>query len=232
MNQRAKRKILDNIIVISFPRDEQRLTKAIKYLTELKKIVLVNYNIKLQLKIVNGNLGHRAYSQFISDILSNCEYNKYDLDCCWLYYINSVIKFPTNSTINSIRNLLNKRDDKFLKPYLDKAKKNSKKLFSSVGVNFFLICNIKLREDQGPWGVCMGTYPFGVAIETTGLRESIFHEFLHLFGLDDGYDNLTKKSLLNCKNCWMQWEAIRGSGLCKNHVFELSQFINKIKKIS
>lgn len=78
-----------------------------------------------------------------------------------------------------------------------------------------------LAAGEGPWGVCSGSYPDAIAVETTGFPNVIYHEALHMFDLKDGYDPVTKATLDGCEACWMQWEPTRGTGLCARHEEEL-----------
>ena len=66
-----------------------------------------------------------------------------------------------------------------------------------------------------------------VALETIGYKESIFHEFLHQFGVSEGYD-FSKATSKGCENCWMQYNTTNGNGLCEKHQMELKRFIQKI----
>ena len=143
-----------------------------------------------------------------------------------MYWINKAIKGDRAKPIN-----LTKKDIKFIKPFLIEGKKKSNIFKNSLSTQIFFIKGCKLILEQGQWGVCIGTYPSGIAIETTGYKESIYHEFLHLFQVGDGYNVITKKTYYGCKNCWMQWDATKGQGLCKKHRLELSQFIDKIRNV-
>ena len=53
--------------------------------------------------------------------------------------------------------------------------------------------------------------------------EIIFHEFLHLFGVSDGYHDEfpDKRTNPGCEQCWMQWEPCKGYKLCDSHSDEL-----------
>ena len=79
---------------------------------------------------------------------------------------------------------------------------------------------------QGPYGTNVGVYPTGISVDTTGYREVIIHEFLHLFGISEGYDERSKKN--TCEpDCLMQWNATNGNRLCKKHLNEIKKFIKK-----
>jgi hypothetical protein len=55
-------------------------------------------------------------------------------------------------------------------------------------------------------------------------NEIIYHEFLHLLGVCDGYyKDLTTKP--GCEKCWMQWEPRKGNSLCEFHSNQLRNFI-------
>jgi len=160
------------------------------------------------------------------------------LDCCkrtynhidinWLSYLNWIINAPNKNTLLTIESLA-ESDFKFLKPFLLEAQNESESWRSAIGTQFFSLQDMSLKPCQGPWGASQGKYPFTVAVETKGYEESIFHEFLHQFGVSEGYHPDMKTTLKGCENCWMQWEAVRGRELCKRHRNELTEFLDKLK---
>jgi hypothetical protein len=59
-------------------------------------------------------------------------------------------------------------------------------------------------------------------------EELIFHEILHFLGADDGYDDETYETHKDCKNCWMQFEPSKGTGLCEAHFNQVKEFVSKL----
>lgn len=59
-------------------------------------------------------------------------------------------------------------------------------------------------------------------------QELIFHEFLHFLGADDGYDDKTYETHKGCKNCWMQFEPTKGTGICEVHFNQVKEFVSKL----
>ena len=147
----------------------------------------------------------------------------------WLSCLNWIIKEPNKNTLSCIKKILVGSDFEFLRPFLLESQNNSESWRPTIGAQFFALQGLSLKPGQGPWGSSYGEYPFTVAVETTGYRESIFHEFLHQFGVSEGYDVDTKITLKGCENCWMQWEAVKGRELCKRHRNELTIFLQNIK---
>jgi hypothetical protein len=78
----------------------------------------------------------------------------------------------------------------------------------------------------GPWGCETSMGGWGTAVERRGLRESVFHAFLHLLGVDDGYDPASKKTRPDCtEDCWMQYVPTRGDRLCNKHLQQLTDYV-------
>ena len=53
----------------------------------------------------------------------------------------------------------------------------------------------------------------------------IYHEFLHMFGVEESYITTSKQTIPGCAECWMQWEPSSGSGLAPERVAELKNYL-------
>lgn len=214
--------------VFSYPEHSKKRFFTIKALQKLINILNSKYEINLFIEVEDGHIAYPLFSRFLMKFLHSCKRTYDYLDIKWLSYINWIINAPKRDTLSPIEYLV-EQDLKFLKPYLLEAQKNSKNWIKAIGLQFFSLQNLRLKPGQGPWGVSHGEYPFSVAVDTTGYKESIFHEFLHQFGVSEGYDINTKAPLKGCEKCWMQWEAVKGRGLCKKHRNELIGCLKNIK---
>ncbi len=127
---------------------------------------------------------------------------------------------------------------KFTIDFFDSRKKNKKYIHTPnlyrkcierkqiTDAIFFAVEDIDIKDR--PFGQNLGKYPLCVAVETTGKKESIYHEFLHQLGVSEGYDKETKRIKKYCStNCWMQLNATNGKELCKYHQEELKRFLQK-----
>lgn len=89
------------------------------------------------------------------------------------------VAFRVQDTLQTIR-VVGGTDVQFLEPFLLEAQSDSESWTSIIGAQFFAIDDIRIMPPyQNLWGANLGEYPFGVSVEFTGYRESIFHEFLH-----------------------------------------------------
>jgi len=221
------------ISVFSYPEHSRRRASAIETISSLLEILDSNYGIRLPLKVVDGHAAHCPFSRFMMEFLRSCEKTYNHVDIHWLYHLNWIIKVPSQDILSGIRSLSGP-DFQFLEPFLLEAQDNSESWRPAVGAQFFAIKRIGLKPGQGPWGANLGKYedPYSVAIETTGCRESIFHEFLHQFGVSEGYNKDDTTTCRGCENCWMQREATRGKELCKRHQGELASFLQNIQSTS
>jgi hypothetical protein len=83
------------------------------------------------------------------------------------------------------------------------------------------------QGEGGPWGTEKPGYPWCTAVERHGQRGSIIHAFLHLVGVDEGYDEDTHGPAEPCiANCWMQWAPNDECVLCASHADEIRTFLS------
>lgn len=216
-------------VVFSYPEHSKRHTSTIKHINSLIEIVNSEYKINFPARHINGHLKYHSLSQFFIRFFDFCKKTWNCVDIRWLTYINWIIENPTEDVLLTIKSMIGS-DFQSLEPFLLEAQKNSESSRQAVGPQFFSLEGISLKE--GPWGACCGNYPLSVAAETTGQRESIFHEFLHLFTVTEGYHKKLKTPLRGCENCWMQWAAVNGRELCGRHRHELIMFLQKVQSVS
>lgn len=56
-------------------------------------------------------------------------------------------------------------------------------------------------------------------------KELFFHELFHFFGVSEGYNEETQKTIEGCEFCWMQFDPKKGNSICGMHRTELIDFI-------
>jgi hypothetical protein len=173
-------------------------------------------------EVVDGDSSFGEYSQFLNGFLCDCKGKRGYVDIQWLLVIQTIIISSVSVGIWE--------DYEFLRPHLDKASKKDDWKEACNG-QFLSLRSLSLKKGQGPWGASVGIYPKSTTVETTGYPESIWHEFLHPFGVSDGYDENTKETLPGCEDCWMQYNSTRGKGLCRDHLYELKGFFEEARSL-
>lgn len=58
--------------------------------------------------------------------------------------------------------------------------------------------------------------------------ELLFHELLHFFGAEEGYDTELLETYKNCSDCWMQFEPSKGHTLCQHHQTQVKSFLDSL----
>lgn len=217
------------ISVFSYPEAISRLESAISNLRNLINTIQSDYRIDISIDVNNGHQSHPNFSSFLMKFIDSSKESYGWIDIQWLSYLNWIINHPSKEIFSTIKSLAGS-DYRYLEPFLIEAQTNAKDLRSAIGAQMILLKGLPLKPGQGPWGAAHDKYPLSVAIETTGYKESIFHEFFHQFGVSEGYDSEMKFTLKGCEKCWMQWEAIKGNGLCKRHQEELASFFHETRK--
>lgn len=212
------------INIFSYPEYSKRREITIKYIKELIRVLKSKYGIHLCAEVVDGHRKYHSFSQFLIEFFESCKHHGKQIDIYWLGYLIWIIQKPSEDLLSYIKSSINSQDG-FIKSLLVRTLKNSSKWNSVLGSQFIVLEDLKLRENQGAWGANIGEYPLGISIEITGYKESIFHEFLHLLGVKDGYNKITKSTNKDCENCWMQYDATKGKGLCEKHQEELKKFL-------
>lgn len=228
--QNLPRPTILKLATFSFPDDNKLRKLTIRAIKNLLKFLKCRYKLCIPINIEDGHVCYPEFSSFLVRFFDSCKKTYGFVDITWISYLNLIIKQPNCDTLKLIKYCIEKADFNFLEHFLYEALNQSGKYQNVIEAQFFSIRNLALKQGQGPWGVCQKTYPsIAVALETTGYEESIYHEFLHMLGVSEGYDELTKNTLKGCENCWMQWNATKGNSLCQRHVDELKQFIKKIQ---
>lgn len=208
--------------VFSYPKGNQRHIKALEYIKELVALLESRYQIYLPMEVTDGKKNHPEFYEFIIGFLTWCNEAQKGIDVYWLYCISCCID-NVNSDITPLMKEMPPNSKQFL---LD-AQKKSQSWKAAIKGLFFNIEGLTLNNNEGKWGASMKTFKDTtcISIEISGLKESIFHEFLHLVGVSEGYHLVTLDPLPGCENCWMQWDSTKGEGLCEKHREEIKDFI-------
>jgi len=219
------------IFLYSYPVDLESIKKVDKYLKELPgKLAAEDKNIKLQLEQRHGDSECSKLSRLHTNIIDLFGRKVGEDEMNLLVDLHDIIKNPIKYQEGNINNTIRNSGSHKLKAIFSQAFKESNELKSFVGASFIEAKRIKLDFGNHLLGINRGRYPFGISIETTSSVELIYHEFLHLLGVGEGYD--PEKLTTNCENdCWMQYDPRNGNGkrLCQKHRSELLGFLNKLK---
>jgi hypothetical protein len=215
------------VTVFSYPFGGSRLDDTILSLDDLVCALQSRYAINLGAEIRSGVEAMLPLAELVEEFLCSCSRTHGWLDIEWLFCLNWVVIQPTDQTISSAIGSMNSDCRDFLRPFLVKAMRCYKSLDPVESSLFVAMDGLRLRPpNEHLWGAAYGQWPSGVAVEMEGHRDLVFHEFLHLFGVSEGYDENTKP-LSGCEDCWMQYDARQGNGLCAVHLGELRAFQSK-----
>jgi hypothetical protein len=217
-----------HVTVFAYPAASSRLEDTLVELRTVVGVLRHRYEVSATIEVENGKLANPRLSSFLERFLSTCAEVRRYIDPLWLSYLSSVIKCPSEEILFGIESSAG-ADASFLRPFLLEAIDSCEILRPAPPALFLSTDGLGLRPGQPPWGGCVLEYPFSVAVETTGRRESICHEFLHQFGVSEGYDELTLLPLPGCESCWMQYDSTLGSGLCSRHLTELRTFLGSLE---
>lgn len=224
------KKLKDKYVIYLFSNDDlasENISFTKSVLDEL--ITQINSNLKIVFNctIEIGKNIFTKYDELLNNLFNDAKQKYGYIDANWLYAINWYTRQSENHVIDYYKSYY--ININILLQYFKMIKINDKEYPPINKSCFYSLRNFRLKNGQGPFGVNIDKYPRGISIDTTSYRESIFHEFLHLFGVNDGYDADTKETICD-DECWMQWNAKRGSRLCEKHLGELREFINNCKK--
>ena len=235
----------DTVKVFSFPECPKRIEIAIKSIDGLtKKLRSCKYKIDLSISFENVHEQYPDFSDFLRRFYETCKrlkiFSTPDGDpfaLRMLDYFWPIIRDPGTNVRNNLPLYMSPEKEEFVQPFVDEARSHSEEWRPAIGLQVHMLedpCLLGLLGSGG-WGVA----PIAKACEDCRIAlvikeypQIIYHEFLHLFGVGEGYDKTTKATLPepDCdKSCWMQYEVSKGTGLCQNHQDELRDFLKRMK---
>jgi hypothetical protein len=220
--------------VLTYPANEVLLHETVEHVENLFDHLNGSIGPVVAASVVD--LRGSTYSSFagcLEAYLGACLDDHRGIDVRWLFALDLVLKVPTEETIAAIEardiHLLDDATEGvrgFLRQIVtqtDPRPRPPKALFVARREHPLV------QAHEGLWGVSYGQYPLAVTIEIKGYRESVYHEVLHEFGASEGYDEDSKKTLVGCEGCWMQFKGTSGSGLCPRHLGEAKQFLANLE---
>lgn len=217
--------IIDTVVV-TYPRNEVILNDTIRQLLEVKSYIVTHCFKDFSVNIKRVEEFNKTYDQLLNKFFDLCEHKIRTLDIYWLVFFNELLISPTTDMLKSAKTFC-QAEFATIGPFLDNVFPEIKSPLPRPKTLFVSLRNIPLK-DVGPWGGAYGTFPKGIAVETTGYPESVYHEYLHLVGASEGYKKETKVTCEGCNNCWMQFDSTKGKGLCGRHAKDLSDFLSDI----
>ncbi|MBU1680846.1 MAG: hypothetical protein KKD86_18650 [Bacteroidetes bacterium] len=207
--------------VLRYPHDDNHLNSVIEvlnaFIMDRSRGSKINIKIKPLPTVELDSIIHDLLQKFLS--FSEKHFNCLDID--QLFDLLDIIKNPTDKTLNVIKTTYKSNGQ--LLDFFHTARETASSLKVSQVFLFISLPNLELKSSQGPWGASKGIYPFSVAIDTTGYKEVIFHEFLHQLSVSEGYNEINYTNTC-VSSCWMQYNATLGNSLCEKHSKELIKF--------
>jgi|SRR6185295_6936636 len=203
-------------------------TKPEKAISELESLILrlgTQYSVRAPITILDGSKFDRRLFALLDRCIESCVRSLGALDILWLWALKTYFTLPNHDTLLFLKGSGLIESWESLTPFFAEANEAQSESSAANSSWFIALKGVPLRLNGGPWGACYGVHPCAVAVDATGYMESIFHEFLHIFGVEEGYQKETKVTDRGCEDCWMQYDATRGSGLCATHLGELKAFI-------
>jgi len=211
--------------VLCYPHNDNKLDTVINvlngFIKDYSKKLNIDINIKAFPTAEFNPVVHNLLQQFLS--FSEQQFNYVDIE--QIIDLFEIIKHPSGKTLKMV---LPSHSNVALLELFRTTKKIALSLSIEEVFQFISLGGLKLKPGQGPWGTCKYEYPFTVAVDTTGYKEVILHEFLHQLGVKDGYDETNHLTTCVC-TCWMQYNATMGNSLCEKHLTELIDFIRSNK---
>jgi hypothetical protein len=239
-SQMAKIVAKDTVKVFSFPESKERIEIAMESITGLtKKLRSRKYEIDLSISFENVHEQYPTFSEFLRRFYETCKEHHIFLDrngqsapLRILSLFDWVIRVP-GADVRDVLSIDASGKEHFIQPLVEEARSHSEEWRPAIGLQVHMLQDDSLLGDPGPHGCAwIVTTPkeFRTALVRRKYSEIIYHEFLHLFGVSEGYGEPTKKGTLpGCEKCWMQYEASDGTGLCQKHQDELRDFLERMK---
>lgn len=221
----------DTMKVFSFPESPERIKDAMQAIVTLTNHLSSIYGIELLISFENLHQQYPVFSEFLTRFYRTCmKYEVFSNDdggsspigllaLCFL-----VIRDPHADARNLLGIFARGKED-FLQPLVDEARNRSHEWRSVIGLQVHMLRDARLLGDRAKDGHGIAVEDYRIALLIRNYPEIIYHEFLHLFGVSDGYNETTKATCPGCESCWMQWEPSCGKGLCQKHQQQLREFL-------
>ncbi len=215
------------VYVISYPDNQVRLRETIQAVEDLKKALRSQHELDLEsFDFIDLRAIEPQVAQFLDQVVGASLHQKNCLSSRALFLVLWALKEP--EFIAAAKASFGCEAQEFWH-YIETPSPTELvpwPLFVALDNKLHLCAN---QGATNSWGECYyDEYPTTVAIERTGQRESIFHEFLHQLGVSEGYDPLSSSKPPCDPACWMQYVSTKGKGLCGRHRAELEQFLVRL----
>ena len=211
------------VAVFSGPDDGAR-DRTIANLRSFVRNLNRHFGIKATIDVYDGHIDHEAFASSIVEVLRRMVEVRGAVNpeaVRWFFYL------AWNRQDRDYLQNVSKRSDSEWSLIGDICEElvSSEVDLAALEAVFLSLRGSTFAPGNAPWGLCYDEYPRGLAMEITGHTQSQYHEFLHLFGVSEGYDEHSCDTLPGCESCWMQYQSTNGSELCARHVAELRDFL-------
>ncbi len=216
-----------------YPSDCGRARHAMVHVDRLVQHIQTEYGIGLDLNLVEGRESFPEYTSLLQELLAECESQDRELDIFWVHFLPMIANHPEQTRIAWVRGHPH-FTDQFpygpIEPWVQRLVEEAHRWQKPPLQQFITIKDRPWRrqEQGGPWGAELPPGSYGdltTAVERSGFPLAIYHAFLHLLRVDDGYDPLSTMTFPGCESCWMQYNPTLGSGLCDLHQRELRSYV-------
>lgn len=186
--------------------------------------------VRPNLNLVDGSTSFTEYTSLLHRFLAECESRGRALDILWLHSLLLVARDPEPHQLYWAQGFLEMKKSTYepVEPWLKGLLKKPLDERSPPTHQFISLPDgPQRREGQGgPWGAEWPPYDGrATAVERTGYENAVYHAFLHLLRVNDGYDQVYQTRAECDEKCWMQYNPNHGTGLCLTHLQELRGYI-------
>ena len=210
--------------VLCYPHKDKQLKIIIDLLNSFIVYCSKQYKISIKIKAISTVEFDLTIHNLLQKFFIFSEKHFKCVDIHQVYELLAIMKNPPNKRL-AIVNQSNTINETFRKFFHTTEETTTSSEINEV-FHFISLENLKLKSNQGPWGITGGIYPNSLAIVTEKFKEVIYHEFLHQLSVSEGYnDNDYTNTCLD--NCWMQYNPTLGNSLCEEHTKELINFIKR-----
>jgi hypothetical protein len=220
-----------------YPRGSGRTGEAITWVRDLLDSINQKWHVRVDADLLDGAYSFPEYSALLLDFLGECESLGRALNISWIHCLTLMAHTPGDGTkkwIEGLAEVWSGKEASFevdpLEPWLNRLAVESQSWDKPPLRQFISIPDkpSRIQRQGGPWGGEILGEEWATAVERSGSRLSVYHAFLHLLGLDDGYDKRSLRTHPGCEDCWMQYDPTKGTGLCPNHLQQLRAFLTLV----